>query len=159
MEFLDIPLFDDDFFKMMFRFVLNFIFLTVIIRFIYYLLEAYKEGIASIASGATFPEVSGSKLKQYKINLPTLPIQQKIAKILSNYDDLIENNFKRIKLLEESARLTYEEWFLRFRIDGKKLDINPSIDLPFGWEKKSVTECVAFKQDKRKIKKFEGSLI
>ena len=95
-----------------------------------------------IASGATFPEVSSSKVRQYKISLPPLPTQQKIAKILSNYDDLIENNLKRIKLLEESARLTYEEWFLRFRIDGKKLDIDPESDLPFGWEKKSLGDCV-----------------
>ena len=111
-------------------------------NFIYYLLGAYKEGIALIASGATFPEVSGGKVRQYKIKLPPLPTQQKIAKILSNYDDLIENNLKRIKLLEESARLTYEEWFLRFRIDGKKLDIDPESDLPFGWEKKSLGDCV-----------------
>jgi type I restriction enzyme, S subunit len=111
-------------------------------NFIYYLLGAYKEGIALIASGATFPEVSSSKVRQYKISLPPLPTQQKIAKILSNYDDLIENNLKRIKLLEESARLTYEEWFLRFRIDGKKLDIDPESDLPFGWEKKSLGDCV-----------------
>ena len=107
-------------------------------NFIYYLLGAYKEGIALIASGATFPEVSGGKVRQYKIKLPPLPIQQKIAKILSNYDDLIENNLKRIKLLEESARLTYEEWFLRFRIDGKKLDIDPETSLPFEWEKKKL---------------------
>ena len=106
-------------------------------NFIYYLLGAYKEGIALIASGATFPEVSGGKVRQYKIKLPPLPTQQKIAKILSNYDDLIENNLKRIKLLEESARLTYEEWFLRFRIDGKKLDIDPESGLPFGWLNKS----------------------
>ena len=106
-------------------------------NFIYYLLGAYKEGIALIASGATFPEVSGGKVRQYKIKLPPLPTQQKIAKILSNYDDLIENNLKRIKLLEESSRLTYEEWFLRFRIDGKKLDIDPESGLPFGWLNKS----------------------
>ena len=128
-------------------------------NFIYYLLSAYKEGIAYIASGATFPELSGSKVKQYKIKLPSLPTQQKIAKILSNYDDLIDNNLKRIKLLEESARLTYEEWFLRFRIDGKKLEINPETNLPFGWEKKSITECNIFKQDKRKVKEFEGEKV
>ena len=102
-------------------------------NFIYYLLGAYKEGIALIASGATFPEVSGGKVRQYKIKLPPLLTQKKIAKILSSYDDLIENNLKRIKLLEESARLTYEEWFLRFRIDGKKLEIDPETKLPFGW--------------------------
>jgi type I restriction enzyme S subunit len=111
-------------------------------NFIYYLLGAYKEGIALIASGATFPEVSSGKVRQYKIKLPPLPTQQKIAKTLSNYDDLIENNLKRIKLLEESARLTYEEWFLRFRIDGKKLEIDPESGLPLGWEKKSLGDCV-----------------
>ena len=112
--------------------------------------------LVSNERGATYPSIGPSDVSRAKINLPPLPTQKKIAKILSNYDDLIENNLKRIKLLEESARLTYEEWFLRFRIDGKKLDINPSIDLPFGWGKKSVTECDAFKQDKRKIKEFEG---
>jgi len=113
-------------------------------NFIYYLLGAYKEGIALIASGATFPEVSGGKVRQYKIKLPPLPTQQKIAKILSNYDDLIENNLKRIKLLEESARLTYEEWFLRFRIDGKKLEIDPATGLPFGWERVSLSDMGEF---------------
>ena len=113
-------------------------------NFIYYLLGAYKEGIALIASGATFPEVSGGKVRQYKIKLPPLPTQQKIAKILSNYDDLIENNLKRIKLLEESARLTYEEWFLRFRVDGKKLDIDAATNLPFGWEYSGLNNISTF---------------
>ena len=113
-------------------------------NFIYYLLGAYKEGIALIASGATFPEVSGGKVRQYKIKLPPLPTQQKIAKILSNYDDLIENNLKRIKLLEESARLTYEEWFLRFRVDDKKLDIDAATNLPFGWEYSGLNNISTF---------------
>ena len=101
--------------------------------FVYYLLKAYKEGIALIASGATFPEVSGEKVKQYKVSLPQLPIQKKIVKILSNYDDLIENNLKRINLLEESTKLIYEDWFIHFRVDNKKLDIDPDTKLPFGW--------------------------
>lgn len=109
-------------------------------NFIYYLLSSYKEGIALIASGATFPEVSNGKLKQYKIKLPPLPTQKKIAKILSYYDDLIENNLKQMKLLEESAKLTYEEWFLRFRVDGKKLDIDIATGLPFGWEYKLMKD-------------------
>ncbi len=111
-------------------------------NFIYYLIKAHKEGIASIASGATFPEVSASKVKQYKIKLPPLTNQKKIAKILSNYDDLIDNNLSSIKLLEESAKLAYEEWFLRFRIDGKKLDIDPDTGLPFGWEKRKLTDVI-----------------
>jgi type I restriction enzyme S subunit len=80
-------------------------------NFIYYFLTLYRDAIASIASGATFPEVSGKKLKQFKIHLPPLPTQRKIAKILSAYDDLIENNLKRIKLLEEMAQNEFNEWY------------------------------------------------
>ena len=88
--------------------------------------------------GSSQKALTISALKKIKIPIPPLPTQRKIAKILSNYDDLIENNLKRIKLLEESARLTYEEWFLRFRIDGKKLEIDPETKLPFGWERKNL---------------------
>ncbi len=106
-------------------------------KFLYYLISAqsFTNYLVSNEQGATYPAIKPSVINRAKINLPPLPTQQKIAKILSNYDDLIENNLKRIKLLEESARLTYEEWFLRFRIDGKKLEIDPESGLPFGWEK------------------------
>ena len=104
-------------------------------KFLYYLISAqsFTNYLVSNEQGATYPAITPSVINRAKINLPPLPTQQKIAKILSNYDDLIENNLKRIKLLEESARLTYEEWFLRFRIDGKKLEIDPETKLPFGW--------------------------
>ena len=85
--------------------------------------------------------ISGGDIEGIKIQLPPLPAQKKIAKILSNYDDLIENNLKRIKLLEESARLTYEEWFLRFRIDGDKLGVDSETGLPFGWRYIKLKEC------------------
>ena len=71
--------------------------------------------------------------------------------MLSNYDDLIENNLKRIKLLEELGKLTYEEWFLRFKIDGKKLDIDPSINLPLSGKNQllSVMHLSKIKKNKR----------
>jgi len=105
---------------------------------------SYKESaIENYGKGATNQiELSSHDLGLLKINLPPLPTQQKIAKTLSNYDDLIENNLKRIKLLEESARLTYEEWFLRFRIDGKKLDIDTATGLPFEWEVRKISDFV-----------------
>ena len=127
--------------------------------FIYWLMRAehYQKFVAGSATGATVKHSSPSRIRAFKFKAPTSnSLRKKIAKILSNYDDLIENNLKRIKLLEESARLTYEEWFLRFRVDGKRLEINPESGLPFGWENKSVTECDTFKQDKRKVKEFEG---
>jgi len=108
-------------------------------KYLYYYLNQkdMKQYFQLVASGAAQGKLGLYKIKTTPVSLPPVPIQRKIAKILSNYDDLIENNLKRIKLLEESARLTYEEWFLRFRIDGKKLDIDPETSLPFGWLNKS----------------------
>lgn len=80
-------------------------------NFIYYYFNLYREALASIASGATFPEISGKKLKNFKVKLPSLIIQQKIAKIIANYDDLLENNLHRIKLLEEMAQNTFNELY------------------------------------------------
>jgi len=112
-------------------------------NFLSYYLYYSEPIIESYGKGATNQkELSPDDLGLIKINLPPLPTQQKIAKILSNYDDLIENNHKRIKLLEESVRLTYEEWFLRFRVEGKKLEIDPVSGLPFGWEKKKLTDVI-----------------
>ena len=116
--------------------------------FIYWLLRAehYQKFVAGSATGATVKHSSPSRIRAFKFKAPTSNVlRKKIAKTLSNYDDLIENNLKRIKLLEESARLTYEEWFVRFRIDGKKLEIDAESGLPFGWEKrKLVSLCVNF---------------
>ena len=114
-------------------------------RFLYYILKVNTELFLSRSSGAVYDAISGGDLKSSEIFIPNNSQERiKIAKILSNYDDLIENNLKRIKLLEESARLTYEEWFLRFRIDGKKLDIDPETKLPFGWKKVKVNSLVSY---------------
>jgi len=110
------------------------------LKFLYYRLQI--SGLDTMNSDAAVPGLNRIAAINQKIDLPPLPTQQKIAKILSNYDDLIENNLKRIKLLEESARLTYEEWFLRFCIDGKKLDIDPETKLPFGWQDVLLTDYI-----------------
>ena len=110
------------------------------LKFLYYRLQI--SGLDTMNSDAAVPGLNRIAAINQRIDLPPLPVQQKIAKILSNYDDLIENNLKRIKLLEESARLTYEEWFLRFCIDGKKLDIDPETKLPFGWQDVLLTDYI-----------------
>jgi type I restriction enzyme S subunit len=110
------------------------------LKFLYYRLQI--SGLDTMNSDAAVPGLNRIAAINQRIDLPPLPTQRKIAKILSNYDDLIENNLKRIKLLEESARLTYEEWFLRFRIDGKKLDIDAATGLPFGWGKRKLTDVI-----------------
>ena len=112
-------------------------------NFVYYLLRNSKDYFLTFNAGIVTPIVPKSTFENIKVLIPKhKETQQKIAKILSNYDDLIENNLKRIKLLEESARLTYEEWFLRFRIDGKKLEINPESGLPFGWQDVLLTDYI-----------------
>lgn len=105
--------------------------------------NSMKEYFQVIASGAAQGKLGLYKIKDVIINLPPLPIQKRIASILSAYDDLIENNLKRIKLLEEIAQRTYEEWFVKFRINGKQLPIDKKTGLPEGWEKIQVKDYVS----------------
>ncbi len=103
--------------------------------------DSIKETIALKARGAANQaNISPGDVEDTDILLPPLPTQRKIASILSAYDDLIENNLKRIKLLEELAQRTYEEWFVKFTISGKKLKLNVGTGLPEGWEKKKLGE-------------------
>ncbi|MDO8335598.1 MAG: restriction endonuclease subunit S, partial [Candidatus Saccharibacteria bacterium] len=89
--------------------------------------------------GSSQKALTIDSLKKIKIVLPPLPTQQKIASILSAYDDLIENNLKRIKLLEEMAQITYEEWFVRMRFPGYESVPIETTGLPEGWEVKAIS--------------------
>lgn len=112
---------------------------TFDLDFIYWLLrtESYQRYIACSAIGATVKHTSPNKIYTAKVQVPeSKETQRKIAKILSNYDDLIENNLKRIKILEEMAQQTYEEWFVRMRFPGyETTKINETTGLPEGWER------------------------
>jgi type I restriction enzyme S subunit len=92
--------------------------------------------LAAYVTGAAQPKLSQGNLKQIEINLPSLPTQRKIAGILSAYDDLIENNLRRIKILEQMAQSLYREWFVHFRFPGhesaKYVDSELG-QIPKGW--------------------------
>jgi len=88
------------------------------VRFIKYYLNTYKLQMQSISMGTTQDNLSLEKLLSIRFKIPPLPIQQKIAAILSTYDDLIENNKRRIALLEKMAEEIYREWFVRMRFPG-----------------------------------------
>lgn len=103
---------------------------------------AVRDEIKSLATGAAQPDLNHDAFKSVKINLPPLPTQKRIASILSAYDDLIENNLKRIKLLEEIAQRTYEEWFVKFRVNGEYLPVNEATGLPVGWKFESFNNIV-----------------
>ena len=85
----------------------------------FYLGQSYmKQYMESLAAGAAQSKLGIYKIEKIKVPLPHLPFQQKIASILSAYDSLIENNTKRIRLLEQMAENLYKEWFVRFRFPG-----------------------------------------
>ena len=82
-------------------------------------------------------------LTKLQVKLPPLPTQQKIAAILSAYDDLIENNTRRIKILEEMAQAIYREWFVNFRFPGHEgvRMVESELGLvPEGWEVRKLGE-------------------
>lgn len=111
------------------------------VRFIKYYLTTIKPQLRSITKGATQDNLSVSKLLLFDILTPPLPIQRKIAGILSAYDDLIENNTRRIEILEEMARSIYREWFVKFRFPGHEqvqmVDSELGL-IPEGWEVKNL---------------------
>ena len=84
-------------------------------KFVYYLLQQYRPYIFCFNSGIDTPIVPKSVFEKINVIVPDLDAQKKIAAILSAYDDLIENNKKRIQILEDMAEELYKEWFVRFR--------------------------------------------
>ena len=108
-------------------------------KFLFYLLTDAK--LSRYAGGAAQPLVTQTVLKQAEVTVPALLVQRHIAGILSAYDDLIENNQRRIKVLETMARALYREWFVEFRFPGhERLPrvASPLGDIPQGWEVKKV---------------------
>lgn len=112
----------------------------------YFLSEYWRAFVETIKiSGSTVERISISEFPNYKISLPPLLIQQKIASILSAYDELIENNKQRIKLLEEMAEEIYKEWFVRLRFPN--YENTEFVDgLPLGWEEGFLGELLTFKK-------------
>ena len=95
--------------------------------------------------GAAQPALTISRLKNLSLNLPSVSVQQKIASILSTYDRLIENNTRRIRLLEQMAENLYKEWFVRFRFPEHE-NVEIVNGLPKGWKINSLKEICEFKR-------------
>lgn len=115
------------------------------VRFIKYYLEILKLRMQGISHGATQDNLSLDKLLTFDFLVPPLPVQRRIAGILSAYDDLIENSQRRIKILEEMARRLYREWFVYFRFPGHedcRLVESPLGEIPEGWEVKALGEVL-----------------
>lgn len=100
-----------------------------------------KEILMRLSMGAAQPALTISRLKNLSLNLPSVSVQQKIASILSAYDRLIENNTRRIRLLEQMAENLYKEWFVRFRFPGHE-NVEMVNGLPKGWERTKLIKNI-----------------
>lgn len=111
-------------------------------EFVYYFFRMPDtvERICSHESSSGVPHINLQTLREFEIELPPLPIQRRIAAILSAYDDLIEVNTRRIKALEEIARRTYEEWFIHYRHPGG------NGAKPEGWETGTLDDVVVLQR-------------
>ena len=101
--------------------------------YLYYMLKYQVRYLRSVANGAVFDTIVVKTFDRMKASVPDLPTQARIADILSAYDDLIENNNRRIALLEKAAQELYREWFVRFRFPGHETAKFEN-GLPEGWE-------------------------
>lgn len=104
--------------------------------FVYHLLTTLRDELKSNAGGAATPIINKTAFSEIEISVPPLSVQRRVAGILSDYDELIENNQRRIRILEEMARALYREWFVHFRFPGyEKLPrVASSLgDIPKGW--------------------------
>lgn len=124
--------------------------------FIYYALSlpSFRKYTEVVGYGAAQPNISSSSIGKYNfLSVSNERVQHRIASILSTYDSLIENNTKRIRLLEKMAENIYKEWFVRFRFPGHE-NVEMENGLPKGWKMTNlfdvadVTYGFAFKSNK-----------
>ncbi|BAZ44503.1 restriction modification system DNA specificity domain protein [Chondrocystis sp. NIES-4102] len=112
-------------------------------KFAYYFLHTMN--LEQYDCGSANPTLNRNHIHSLPVSYPPLPTQKKIASILSAYDDLIENNNRRIKILEEMAQTLYQEWFVKFRFPGheqvKMVESELGL-IPEGWEVKKLGDVV-----------------
>src|SRR5262249_4969314 len=107
--------------------------------FLYYSLRPRKKELLSrgSAAGVRTPILNKSAFCEIRVKVPEMPLQQRVAAILSAYDDLIEVNRRRVAVIEEMAQRLFEEWFVRFRFPGRErhsiVESTSGAPLPDGW--------------------------
>ena len=122
--------------------------------FLYYFFSAGDtvQKIKNLAFAAGVPHINLDILRNFEVPLPPLPVQRRIAGVLSAYDELIENGQRRIRILEEMARALYREWFVHFRFPGHENHVRvPSSfgEIPTGWEVSSFRQAATFENGDR----------
>lgn len=129
-------------------------------RFIRYVLEDtnFQNYARNYATGSTIKNLGLKAVRNYSFDLPNYKTQKRIADILTTYDDLIENNLKRIKLLEQAAQNIYKEWFVNMRFPShENTPIDQETGLPEGWEEKNINDVFNIKYGKNlPVKKIKN---
>ena len=117
--------------------------------FLRYLVSSkyFASYIEPIVTGVNVPHISGKQIGDFRIPLPEIDIQEKVAALLATYDDLIENNKRRITLLENMAEEIYREWFVRFRFPGWQ-EAEFEKGLPAGWSIKRLNDILVLQYGK-----------
>ena len=110
-------------------------------RYLFYALQPALSKFQAASIGAATQYLTKSILDNFKIGVPDLDVQKRIVNLLSSYDDLIENNRRRIQLLEQAARLLYKEWFVHLRFPGHE-HVKIKDGVPEGWQKKSALDIM-----------------
>lgn len=130
-------------------------------KYLYYWFQSYEgyQKVDAIAKGTAQKAVPITTLKQLELYTPTIDLQNKIVDILSTYDNLIENNQKQIKLLEEAAQRLYKEWFVDLRFPGHE-NVEFVDGVPEGWYIGILGDIGTFKRGKTitKAKIVEGEV-
>ena len=117
-------------------------------HYLYYWFKSYEgqKKIDAIAKGTAQKAVPIALIKDLQLSLPPISQQKRIASILSAYDDLIENNRRQIKLLEEAAQRLYREWFVELRFPGHE-GVKVVDGVPEGWKKGTFDDICTVKKD------------
>ncbi len=125
----------------------------------YFMGDEWREVIArNVLLGSTVDRIPLTSFPEFEIALPPMSVQRTIASILSAYDDLIENNLRRIAILEEIAQAIYREWFVEFRYPGHEDSVLVKSEcglIPDGWEAMRLTDAVQVNPAVKVEKKLE----
>jgi type I restriction enzyme S subunit len=122
-------------------------------RFYAYLFRSafIRQALSMCGGGTNISNLNQGILERLQVPLPPKPIQERIAAVLSAYDDLIENNTRRIRILEEMAQMIYREWFVNFRFPGHekvKMVESEMGPIPKGWSAKTLGDVLQLEYGK-----------
>jgi type I restriction enzyme S subunit len=119
--------------------------------FYYFLDRGRKGGFGALFTGSTIKHLPKQNLAKVEIAFPILSTQKRIAHLLSAYDDLIDNNQRRIQLLEQAARLLYKEWFVLLRFPGHQ-HVTITDGVPENWERTVVPDLITINPKEKATK-------